>query len=416
MRLLLAVAVGLCIYLIVIEAPAGAVASVVVITGIAIGQHARLLAEVRQETIETIESEDPIHPEEMGTIAEAIRDRVEAERSAAERLAADLRLSIEAAAVGVLILDEAGRVLAAAGTTGDLVSPGPVQRVKNADALELVAEVRGSGEVSSDTIVMGVRGRSYQWVVSPLDGGDVGAVITDVTEANRVQAMRRSFVTDASHELKTPIASIQAGAGALEMAIGRDDDKARYFARQLEDQAQRLGRIVSDLLDLSRLESNPGHLEPMGLSSAIQVELDLARPLAEAAGVQLEEELTDLVIAGAESDVSLAVRNLLSNAIRYTPTGGTVVVRSFDRDGRAVVEVEDTGIGIPKADQELIFHRFHRVDSARSRDTGGTGLGLAIVRHIAGSHGGSVSVSSVVGQGSTFTLDFGIVSTDANSG
>ncbi len=410
-RLLLAVGIVGCIYLVAVDAPPVAIVTVVLVVAVAVVQQLRLVAAVRNETVRAIEMEDPAGPDGMGDITEALRKRIELERLGAERLAADLRLSIEAAAMAVLIIETDGRIVASAGATADLVAPGPVQRVKNPQALELVDEVESTRRVVSDTIVMGLSGRSYQWVVSPLDSGDVGAVVTDVTELDRVQAMRRSFVTDASHELKTPIASIRAGAGALEMAIGKDDEKARHFARRMEEQAERLGRIVTDLLDLSRLESIPPELEPLALGVVVGSELDAVRMEAAEAGVGLSGDVDEVSILGVEADVGLAVGNLLRNAIRYTPSGGRVRLRCFDRDGRAVVEVEDTGVGIPTSDQELVFHRFHRVDAARSRDTGGTGLGLAIVRHIAGAHGGSVSVRSVVGQGSTFILDLGPVST-----
>lgn len=412
---LLVVGAAGCLYLIVTGAPPSAIGTVVLVVGAAAVLHSRSVRQARDEVIGIIEDEDPADPDATGSVAEAVRKRVSAERLAFERPAEDLRRSIEAAGMGLLILASDGRVAASAGIVADLVAPGPVPRVKNPEALELVEEVGATGEVSSDTIVMGTRGRSYQWVVSPLEDGHLGAVITDVTELDRVQAMRRSFVTDASHELKTPIASIQAGAGALELAIGKDDEKARYFAKRMEEQAERLGRIVTDLLDLSRLESIPAQLEPMDLSSAVRVEIDAVRHEATQAGVGLSEEVEEIRISGVEADVGLAVGNLLRNAIRYTPAGGRVELRCFERVGRAFVEVEDTGVGIPRADQELIFHRFHRVDAARSRDTGGTGLGLSIVRHVAGVHGGSVSVASVVGQGSTFTLDLGVVSADRNS-
>ena len=408
-------AVG-CLYLIVTGAPLSAAGPVILVVAVAVVLHGRSLRQARDEAIGIIEDEDPADPDATGGIAEAVRDRVSTERLTSARPAEDLRRTIEAAAMGLLILAPDGRVAASAGAIADLVAPGTVPRMKNLEALELVEEVRTTGEVSSDTIIMGTRGRSYQWVVSPLEDGHLGAVITDVTELDRVQAMRRSFVIDASHELKTPIASIQAGAGALELAIGKDDEKARHFARRMEEQAERLGRIVTDLLDLSRLESIPAQLEPVNLSSVVRVEVDAVRHEATEAGVDLSEEVEEVQISGVEGDAGLAVGNLLRNAIRYTPEGGSVVLRCFERDGRALVEVEDTGVGIPQSDQELVFHRFHRVDAARARDTGGTGLGLSIVRHVAGVHGGSVSVSSVVGQGSTFTLDLGVVSTDANSG
>jgi two-component system sensor histidine kinase SenX3 len=392
-----------------------AVIAVIGVVAIAVAQHARLLANEREETVRLIETEDPAIPAALGSVAEAIRQRVETERSASERFAEDLRQSIEAAGIGVLILERDGRVLASIGSTAPVLPTGPIRRVKNPSVLELVGEGIDTGGVVADTFVMGVRSRSFQWVVAPLDDEAVGAVITDVTERDRVQAMRRSFVTDASHELKTPIAAIQAGAGALQMAIGVDDERALHFAGRLEEQAERLGRIVSDLLDLSRLESDEMEPEQVDVGALVRREVEAVASDASERGLRVTDRLPEatLEIEGVAADVALAVRNVLSNALKYTSDGGRITVWAGDRDGRAVVEVGDTGIGIPAADQERIFNRFYRVDAARARSTGGTGLGLAIVRHVVGRHGGTVSVSSVVGQGSTFTLDFGDVLRDA---
>lgn len=410
-RLLLGVGAVAIVLVAVLDNRAMAIVAVVAVVAIAVVLQTRLLGHVRHETIRLIETEDPTVPAALGSVAAAIRRRVETERSASERFAADLRRSIEAAAIGVLILERDGRVLASIGSTAAVLPAGPIQRVKNPSVLELVGEGLDTDEVVADTFVMGVRSRSYQWVVAPLDGDAVGAVITDVTERDRVQAMRRSFVTDASHELKTPIAAIQAGAEALQLAIGTDDEKALHFAERLEEQAERLGRIVSDLLDLSRLESDEVEMEPLDLRAVVRREVEAVRTDAGDRGLSIVDHLAagSVEIDGVAADVALAVRNVLSNAVKYTPEGGRISVWMGEREGRAVVEIGDTGIGIPAADQDRIFNRFYRVDAARSRSTGGTGLGLAIVRHVVDRHGGSVAVSSVVGQGSTFTLDFGDV-------
>jgi two-component system, OmpR family, sensor histidine kinase SenX3 len=147
----------------------------------------------------------------------------------------------------------------------------------------------------------------------------------------------------------------------------------------------------------------------------VGIEVEGVRSTAEAAGVRLIAEVAPMGIEGDPADIALAVRNVLTNAIAYTPAGGRVSLWAGEREGRAVVEVADTGVGIPAADQDRIFNRFYRVDGARTRETGGTGLGLAIVRHVLDQHGGSVSVSSVLGQGSTFTLDLGQVMDSTDS-
>ncbi|MEX1279580.1 MAG: ATP-binding protein [Acidimicrobiia bacterium] len=408
-RLLLLVGVAAIIGLAAAGAGVWAVLAVAAVVGVAVFQHTRLLALVRDETVRTIETEDPADPEAFGAVADAIRRRVETERAAADRLAEDLRRSIEAAGIGVLVLERDGRVLASVGATVELVPTAPSQRLKNPAVLDMVAEVLDTGEPVADSFVMGVRNRTYQWLVSPFDEATVGAVITDVTERHRIMEMRRSFVTDASHELKTPIAAIAAAAEALQLAVGVDDARAKRFAEQLGEQASRLGRIVTDLLDLSRLETDVGEMEPMDLRAVVEAEAVASEVFAEAAGLDLEADLHPVWIEGSRADVGLAVRNVLSNAVRYTSAGGRVSVWCGERDGRGMVVVADTGIGIPKSEHDRIFHRFHRVDTGRSRATGGTGLGLAIVRHVVDRHGGWVLVDSVVGRGSTFTLDFGPV-------
>jgi two-component system phosphate regulon sensor histidine kinase PhoR len=236
------------------------------------------------------------------------------------------------------------------------------------------------------------------------DPGEVLVVLRDVTAARRVEAMRRDFVADASHELKTPAAAIQAAAETVERAVGDDPGSAARFATQLRRDATRLSRIVSDLLDLSRLEAERPALERVRLDRVVGEETDRLTSVAAGSGVRIEPALEPVTVRGARGDLALLVRNLLDNAVRYSPEGGRVSVRLTERDGRAVLEVEDTGIGIPTRDLPRIFERFYRVDRARSRETGGTGLGLSIARHVAERHGGRIEAESELGRGSTFRV------------
>jgi len=369
----------------------------------------RMAAAVRREDLAAVASADPSSSHAAGSVAAAVGERLARERVAAAHLTDGLGRVVEEAGFGVLVLERDGRVVAGIGQVAAVVGTGADRRVKAAAVLALVGAALDGGGTVEETLVMGARSRSYRWVVVPLDDLTVGAVLSDVTELERIQAMRRSFVTDASHELKTPIATIQATAEALQLALGRDEERARHFAGRLEEQADRLGRIVRDLLDLSRLETDA--IEPVSfdLGAVVGIEVEGVRSTAEAAGVRLSSEVAPVGIEGDPADIALAIRNVLTNAIAYTPAGGRVSLWAGEREGRAVVEVADTGIGIPAADQERIFNRFYRVDGARTRETGGTGLGLAIVRHVLDQHGGTVSVRSVLGQGSTFTLDLGDV-------
>jgi two-component system sensor histidine kinase SenX3 len=237
------------------------------------------------------------------------------------------------------------------------------------------------------------------------DSGSVLLVVRDVTESRRLDAIRRDFVANASHELKTPAASIQAAAETLRHAAEDDPVAVTRFAAQLEREAVRLSRIVADLLDLSRLEAGSELADEVRLDAVVREEEQRYREQADAAGLVLRVDAPHVPpIRGSSRDLSLLVRNLIDNAIRYTKTGGHVDIAVSSEDAHVVVRVSDTGVGIPGRDLARVFERFYRVDRARSRETGGTGLGLAIVKHVAENHGGAVTVESELGRGSVFTV------------
>jgi two-component system sensor histidine kinase SenX3 len=235
----------------------------------------------------------------------------------------------------------------------------------------------------------------------------VGAValIHDVTDARRVESVRRDFVANVSHELKTPIGAL--GLLAETIAAADEADVVRRLAEQVVRESERLGRIVDDLLDLSLIEAQAAPIrEPTPVRVLVEEAVERLSPLALARGIPLRTEpITDdlLVRCDATQFVS-AITNLLDNAVKYSEPGQAVVVDADAREGRVVLRVQDHGIGIPNRDLERIFERFYRVDKARSRATGGTGLGLSIVRHVAEAHGGEVTVDSTEGEGSTFRL------------
>lgn len=270
----------------------------------------------------------------------------------------------------------------------------------------LVRNSRGSETVESVDIEHGTPTRFLHAEASPSDegAGRVLLMVEDNTDRERTSAMRRDFVADASHELKTPVAAILASMETLEMALERDSDRAIGFLRQLDDSAHRLEQIVEDLLDLSRLEAAEFETEVLDLGEVVADEVSRLGGAAADADVTLTVDVVVSQVRGARSDLGLAVRNLCENAIRYTEPGGAVKVALTNDTRRVTLEVTDTGAGIPTRALPRVFERFFRVDVARSRATGGTGLGLAIVKHVTERHGGAVTVVSELGVGSTFTL------------
>ena len=235
----------------------------------------------------------------------------------------------------------------------------------------------------------------------------IGAVafVRDVSELRRVESVRRDFVANVSHELKTPIGALSLLAET--MAAGDDSPVNRPLADRVQREANRLGRIVDDLLDLSLIEAQERPIrEPVPVHVVLHEAAERVRGAADAVGIPLSVApvATDLTVAGDRSQLVSAVTNLLDNAVKYSEPGEPVEVDATVADGSICISVRDHGIGIPSRDLERIFERFYRVDRARSRATGGTGLGLSIVRHVAQAHGGDVTVESTEGEGSTFRL------------
>jgi two-component system sensor histidine kinase SenX3 len=245
-----------------------------------------------------------------------------------------------------------------------------------------------------------------------LDGADtIGAVaiIEDVSERRRLESVRRDFVANVSHELKSPVGAL--GILAETMQGEEDPVVARRLAERMQTEAFRVARIIDDLLDLSRIESEEAPIrEPIPVHVVIAQAVERVRQVAEHRGITIDvsEAPRRVSVMGDRRQLVSAIHNLLENAVKYSDERSTVEVRVrsvAERDGTAVeIAVRDYGIGIPSRDLERIFERFYRVDRARARDTGGTGLGLAIVRHVATNHRGEVRVASREGEGSTFTL------------
>ncbi len=297
-----------------------------------------------------------------------------------------------------VVLVEGDEVAYANPAAEHLLGVGPGRRPPPAVSIE-------PGEGVTEFAVHHPTERTLRAATADLPDGRRMIVAQDVTEARRIDRIRRDFVANASHELKTPIAAILATAETLEGAIEGDPESARRFASTLVKEATRLSHLIQDLLDLARLDQPQPDMQPTEWSALVAAVLEEVTPVAEAKCIRLTAQIDGTVIVhGRAQDLQLLARNLLDNAITYTPAGGAVEVRLRTADGSGVLAVTDTGIGIPAKDLPRIFERFYRVDRARARETGGTGLGLSIVRHVAESHGGTVTAESTLGEGSTFLV------------
>ncbi|HEX7183974.1 MAG TPA: ATP-binding protein [Thermoanaerobaculia bacterium] len=240
-----------------------------------------------------------------------------------------------------------------------------------------------------------------------LAGGERGAVVVarDTTELTRVADMRRDFVANVSHELKTPLAAIRGFAETLRDGALEEPPVARRFTERILDHCRRLQALLDDLLTLSRLESVSLDCEPVDLGEVVRRALDVLSPLAadREVEIRIQEDPVPTIYGDLDAIERLAL-NLLENAIKYNRPGGRVDARLTTADQHVLLEVSDTGIGIPPEALPRIFERFYRVDKGRARDDGGTGLGLAIVKHVAQAHGGQVDVESQQGTGTMFRV------------
>ncbi|MFP3906117.1 MAG: sensor histidine kinase [Acidimicrobiales bacterium] len=346
-----------------------------------------------------------------GALGELRRATSALERGCGQLEDRELRLarSLDAIAQGVVVVDGDGDVVFT-NEAGSLYS-----EARHGDALveAAIADLVGralDGERCIETIeLFGPPKRTLVITAIPLDdertGAGAVAVIDDVTERRRLEAVRRDFVANISHELKTPVGALALLAETL---VDEDDvEVAHRLAERMFTEAHRVARTIEDLLDLSRIEAeeNP-HRETVPVAAIVHDAIERMRPAAEQKQITLEVEPVNerITLVGDTRQLVSAVFNLLENAVKYSEAGSTVHVRALTDGVNVDLQVEDHGMGIPTRDLERVFERFYRIDRARSRQTGGTGLGLAIVRHVVNNHHGEVLVESVEGEGSTFTL------------
>jgi two-component system sensor histidine kinase SenX3 len=349
-----------------------------------------------------------------------LEERDEYRRSAADALEAleRLRAAFDALNLGVVVVDAEGS-----------------ETLRNAEASRLV-DARGTDALAAralnDVLLEGTTGETGRIIelhgppprilaltASPLTGPGGGrtgtvAVLQDVTDRYRLDAVRRDFVANVSHEVRTPIGAIVALADAL--ADEDDSSVMRRLAGRIAHEADRAGNLIDDLLDLSRIETGELQREEVLVRHLVTGALDrvMATVGPRGADISILGDLPSTALAVDHAQVESALVNLIENAVKYSDAGAPVEVSARDNGDHVELTVTDHGIGIPPSDRDRIFERFYRVDRARSRATGGTGLGLAIVRNVARNHGGDVHVDSREGEGSTFVIQLPRVREDVS--
>ena len=320
-----------------------------------------------------------------------------------------LQLALAAVSEGVVVCDDQGEVVFQNAQANRVIGANPTE-VLAQDAVNRLLKGAAEGHEGSETLELyGPPRRTLSIHARPLetDWRGIGgvAVIEDVSERRRLEAIRRDFVANMSHELKTPVGAL--GLLAETLADEEDPEVVNRLAGRIQGEAQRVARIMDDLLDLSRIESEETPTrEPVPVHLVVAQAAERVRSVAEQRGIRIRigEPPRQLSVLGDRRQLISALYNLMENAVKYSDDGSTVEVGGRTDNRWVELRVRDHGIGIPAQDLERIFERFYRVDRARGRDTGGTGLGLAIVRHVATNHGGEVLVESREGAGSTFTL------------
>jgi two-component system phosphate regulon sensor histidine kinase PhoR len=347
----------------------------------------------------------------LNRLAATVEERIAAARAERDHL----RAILAAMADGVLVTDAAGRAILvnpefrrlfglAAGVEG--ATPLEIARQPRVD--DLVRRALAGGETAAVEIELDLpERRALSLTAAPLPGRGAVVVARDLTPFARLAETRRDFVANVSHELKTPLAAIHGYAETLRDGALADPATATRFTERILDSSRRLQALLEDLLTLSRLESPAGQRErqEVDLGEAARHAIETLTPAAAERGVDLElRDGSPPPLPGDPDALERLLLNLVDNALKYNRPGGRVTVAVARRGDEAVLEVADTGIGIPSEVLPRIFERFYRVDKGRSRAEGGTGLGLAIAKHVAQAHGGRIEVESEPGRGSTFTV------------
>lgn len=371
------------------------------------------------------QADPPVRAGVWGEAAERMRRALRVRERHAEEASGrlqDFLSAIQASPNGVVLLDAEGRIEWCNQTAAEHLGIDPqrdmMQLVGNLLRDPAFAAYNAQGDFSRDVTVLGRSSSAARPVrlavhLHPYGQGRKLLLSRDVTAVDQAEAMRRDFVANVSHEVRTPLTVLAGFIETLQTLPLDEADRSRYLGLMAQ-QAHRMQTLVNDLLTLSRLEGSPlpgaGEWVPLAVLMA-QCEQE-ARALSAVLGKshELRVEPADGELAGAPSELQSALSNLASNAVRYTPAGGTIKLRwRWLPDGRAEFSVQDTGPGVAAEHLSRLTERFYRVDRSRSRETGGTGLGLAIVKHVVQRHGAELRIDSTPGAGSTFAIVFPVV-------
>ncbi|MGD2156403.1 MAG: ATP-binding protein [Anaerolineales bacterium] len=347
----------------------------------------------------------------LDSMARQLRDRIEALQSEREKLVAVLSQMTD----GVIIVDDQSQVslvnpaaermfdVPPDKTTGHTLA----EVVRNHQLVELARECRQTGLESQASIDLPQQGRFIQGIAIPLGEAmpdHILLLFQDLTRVRRLESVRRDFISNISHELRTPLASLKALAETLQSGALEDPPAAQRFLSRMETEVDALSHMVTELLELTRIESGQ---VPLKLSSISPCQLlenasERLRLQAERAGLSVHIDCSQVLpeVTADPPRLEQVLVNLIHNAVKYTPPGGEIILTAYNQDDIIIFSVKDTGVGIPSDDLPRVFERFYKADRARSG--GGTGLGLAIARHLVEAHGGRIWAESVEGQGSTF--------------
>ncbi|MFD1707632.1 two-component system histidine kinase PnpS [Siminovitchia sediminis] len=353
----------------------------------------------------------------INVLAASLKSQVERIQENEQQLSGVLRNMTS----GVLLVDKNGEILLANRAVGIMFGSDPasytgkqyMEVVKNAGLSRLIEqclndqiEIRDEIQLYyPDEWILDAHLAPYVGESGELSG--IVAVLHDITEIRRLEKMRSEFIANVSHELKTPITSVKGFTETLLDGAMDDEDALHHFLTIIHQESERLHRLINDILHLSKIEQHKIMLEieNVNVREVVDRVADTVKKDVEDKSLQLMlPEDREVWVEGEKDRILQIILNLVSNAVSYTPEGGTISVGLKDMEDRVKIIVEDTGIGISQKDLPRLFERFYRVDKARSRESGGTGLGLAIVKHLVESHRGKIEVDSVEGEGTIFTI------------